>query len=228
MNFRNFLKKRNLSRDISRLLIIIFLIIVCIFVLKAPELFGQKYSSFFLIVITAVYAYLTYEILRSTKVNRSLPSLSIEYLFVSKLDSDILNDYKRYIDPTEIFLQLQKTCQGSSIRKDFIFVKFENLGDGAALDIELNIKYNKNNRGDEGSVSKKVKFKDLKSEEISLQLLESYDDPTQDDYFEMRECYVMFNDIGRRYSKDKPIKWDFSEKAASRRDNNSLVFFKGS
>jgi len=218
----------NFSRDFARLIFAAALLILVIAGITSPKIFQQEYSGLFLVGVTLFYAYFTYEILRSTRMNRVLPHISIDYIVVSKIDSDALQDYIPYIDPTEKFIQVKKdlSLEGAT-SKDIIFVKLENVGDSVAIDVEFEIQYSKKNLGEEQAhQSKKISFRDLKRGQIAVGMLEVYDNPSTNDYFDIEKCLVKFNDVSRRYSKEGAMMHDFSKQVHHTRDDGVSIVFK--
>lgn len=221
------IKNPKIAFRIIFLLIIIFLVFYGI---KQNNDF-KKYSELVLIVVTAVYVFLTYELLLSAREARVLPYINLEFILVDKFDSKFLDRYSSRIKKSEKFDTLQKEyiSNPDTFNKNIIFVKVENIGQTNAIDLDANVIYDKKNLGKEiTGASQKTEFGTLKKGYFALDIVEVYDNPTSNDYFRIKKCESTLTDVNSKCMKEAPRSQNFSKTISAEYFNmssNRISFF---
>jgi hypothetical protein len=214
-------------RDFPRILTVIFLALLIWLGYKSPDQIS-RYSNLILVGITAIYAYLTYEILRSTRNNKISPYVNIEYIIASDFKSDFFKNYESSIEKSEEYLVIKSDSESENpTDRNVVFVKAENTGDSVAINIELEIKYTRKNFFDEHKgLDKKIPFQDLKKGEVAIKIFEVFEHPSANDYLQISKSQIKFKDIALYNSGEKPIRNDLSAHTGHLRDDGAIIVFK--
>jgi len=225
MTFDNY--KFIAGRDLPRVLIVIF-VASLFYISFQTELNVEKYTGVFLVGITAVYAYLTYELLRITKHNKISPYIKIDFLVISNLNSSFFQKYEKHVNKTPEYITLkQNEGVENSEARNIIFIKAENTGESLAIGAEVILKYKSKNFVKESSIPEhKITFQDLKPGESSIQILEIYEHATLKDYYEIEGASIGMRDIGSHYSGENPKQRDIIQNIAQEREPEAVVLFK--
>lgn len=223
----NFDRKFIFARDFPRFLTILFLLFLIWLGYESPDQIS-RYSNLILVGITAVYAFLTYEILRSTRSNKMSPYINIEYIIVSDLKSDFFKKYEPSVEKSEEYLFIKNDSQSEKpTDRNVVFVKAENTGDSVAIDIELEIKYARKNFFDEHKIlNKNIPFQDLKKGEVAIKIFEIFEHPSANDYLQISKSQIKFKDIALYNSGESAIKNDLSAHTGHLRDDGTVIVLK--
>ncbi len=203
----------NTSKVLGRLVFVIVFVGMVYAAINIPQQFNT-YANSVLVIVTAIYAYLTYELLLSTRQGRSMPYVNVEFILVNKLDDDFLKKNSSFLRPTEKLNKLREDLKRTEYKMNAVFVKVENISETIAVDVNFETNYAKRSLSDEThATTKTISFGELKKGESIVDIVDIFELPSENDYFKIRYCTVEFNDINGRYVKDKPMKNDFSSSA---------------
>jgi len=190
--------------------LIIFLIALGILIylgIIKPNSFSP-YSDLVSTISTLMFVYLTYETLRQTRQNENLPLINIEFLIMNKMDDAFIK-----ANPTLVMNEQVKKLQedfknDTPPKKDMIFVIAENIGGTTAIGVKLDINYSKQMFGKNFTQTVNIPFGTLKAGENRVELVECFEDPAKNDYFEIKEIKTIFNTVSRQHFSERPKKTD--------------------
>lgn len=216
------------SRDIPRIILFVFLIAL-VWLGFQTKLDLGKYSNLFLVGITALYAYLTYELLRITRANKASPYIKLELIFVSKLDSDFFKKYESSIDHAEDYLQVKRDFDnGTANDRNVVFLRAQNMGNGIAIGTEISIKFDKKASLDDvhKDLSKQLHLADLQEGDVTTRLFCVFDRASSNDFLEIRKAEVSFQDISIHNSGEGAWKYDATNNIGHIREDGVVVILK--
>lgn len=204
----NFLKNKSLVRCIA----VIILAILVFSVIFFPEKFNS-YANGILVIVTAVYAYLTYEILLSTRQSRILPYVNVEFILVSKLDESFIKQNGAFLRRTDRLNKLQQDLARPEYKMNAVLVKVENISETTAVNVSVKTAYQKQSLSEIINSDKQIAFGTLKKGESAIDIVEVFEAPSNSDYFRLRDGIIEFTDINGQYEKDPLKKNVFSNTA---------------
>ena len=97
-----------------------------------------------------------------------------------------------------------------AFNRNMVFIKIENIGEADATALELIGNYKKTTYGETQNRSLDRPYKRLKKGKSLVDIIEEYQTPNENDYFELNKCIIKFTDVKGNFNKDKKIKTDFS------------------
>ncbi len=208
---------------IVRFSTIVILIALTCLTIFAPGIVNATSNSW-LVVVTIIYAYLTYEILVSTRQSRNIPHIYVEFAVVSKIEP-FVTEQASFLKRTEKFNQLQQDSARADYDADVVFVKVQNIGEITAVEVCLKIKYERKNFGDTTTIEKDIPFGILKKDEISVALIDVFQSPAEADYLKIVDGWVEYNDINGQHLNDGPM-WDnFAQSAKVNLSSDARLSF---
>jgi hypothetical protein len=223
---RNMNFKFKTERDIPRLLLVVFLLVVLFS--KPLGLDLNQYNEILLVCITAIYAYFTYELLRITKNNRSFPYIKVDFVVASSLSSDFFDQYRQDVVQNQAFTTLDQHDETvDQDGRNIVFLRVENTGESLAINVEVKIKFDRKNylQQEEEGLYRTIHLKDLKSGEASLELLELFEHPSSNNYYKITNIELTHSDAVRFNSDESPFVRNLTKNAGQDLEEGTLVNF---
>lgn len=219
MNFnriKNWWGNLNLRKTFARLAFLFFFIAVIVLNIINPS-WLNSYANGLLVLITGIYAFLTYEILMSTREAKNAPYLSVDLLVMSKIPDDFTDKNREALQVDELFKRLKaEQKSGNDFDKNLVFVRVKNIGECNAIDIKIALEYKKQNLAKSDNINPDDReFGALEKRHSYLYLLEVFDAPVGSDYLQIKKFKLEYGDIGNKHNKGSVYRENFSRSISS-------------
>jgi hypothetical protein len=203
--------------------------IILLVFLSNPEGF-TGISNLILALVNIAYIHLTYELLRTTQQSRNIPYIDVNFIVVRGLNKDFLDKYGDKIRLSESYLQLQNelsTTDEKTANKDIVFVIIKNIGSSHAVEVSLDLSYEKRSIGKAGKITPDCNvFGNLGENEYSLDLIEVFENASSSDHLKLLNCTVKYFDVHSRQAGELPKTLEYLKSAKlAYFDKSTLVKF---
>ncbi len=188
------MKYNNIKISTCIFVIAVITVIIIFCVLSKESI--DRYSGLLLVLVTMFYAYFTYLLLITTKTNITKPFIDTQVILKSKLEPEFIEKYGVYLREDDRFKRIEKEAQDVSFNKDLVFIKVKNMGTAIALDVILDIEYEFSNGGIYNIRNNPLKLGNIeKDRNENIKLVEVYENPHPEDFFNLKKCILNFHDI---------------------------------
>jgi len=216
----------NKEKWIALVLFIIFVIIL-IFVSVYKNDFFTKNSDLLSILSTLTFIYLTYETLRQTRQSETLPHVSVRFILASKVDENFTRNNKGLVLNQQVKRLLDDFKKDDPVKKDLVFIKVENVGETTAIEVRVDLDYSTQAYGKDHKQNISIPFGVLKKDETVIELVDSFEVPTKNDFFKIEKCITVFNTVSRKNAADGLKRNDVSKTLSfENSDEDVSIIFK--
>lgn len=222
MNFSFKPMNFNKSKWLAFLFFITVMTALSILGIGYPDTF-KLYSNQISILSTLIYVYLTYEILRETRQGITLPYINVKFILSSKLDDDFLKSHQELVISDRVRQLIEDFKKPDPSRKDLVFAMVENIGETTAIEVKLDLGYDKQVLGQDSSQDITLSFGTLKMNQSCMELVDYFDTPGKNDFFKIKRSETLFNTVGRKHSSDGPRKNSALENLTYKNADDGLV-----
>lgn len=218
-------KKFIINRDIPKIILIIFLISIIVLPIFVDL---NEYSNLILVGITAVYAYFTYELLRTTKSNNSLAYIKLEFVCVSDLKSVNFKKLESDIEHSEEYIQIKQDFEDGTLDRNIVFIMAQNMGMGLAIGTKVEIKYDQKTvlDGFHENLTKTLNFGDLKEGGRVGKLFCMFEHASTNDLLNIKKVRSSFQDISGHNNNEGEREYDMTNNIGYIREENVSFIFK--
>lgn len=187
----------------------------------------SKYSGLLTTLTTLMFIFLTYETIRQMRQSEVSPYINIKFILSSKLDESFITKYSELVRSEQVQNLVTDFQKEDPTKKNLVFVQVENIGGIPAIDVEMSLDYNMHFFQQDSGRQIKKNFGTLKPGECRMELVDCFDVPSNNDFFEVNDCKVFFNTISRKQHADGPKKNDVNQVIVSQNhDANVIVVFQ--